>query len=374
MKKPVVWLFTKAKDTRNLLKISKDILVVCFVGQIAFNPLLPPPGVPVRFWINCFADIFIQAFGLYDGTKNFLIENLNYLFDHNKTPTIHDLYRLIKSQKFSPFSRFARYQESALNRLSGLINSFGTTLDYPCYSLEELTQQHVIFEIQGLSSEQQVFIVNILLTWLYYYKLNNNDQYYNVVAIDDANLVFDKSFEHRPDHCMPIISHLVSTVRKSKVFIIVVSQIPHQLGASIHSNAFTKIMFSLANGNDIDCMARSIGISDPDQLQYLHRLGSREVLIKFSGRYQESFLAQIPEFNIFEGEVSDEEIRTNNNRILSSIPVISRPEQPHVTPPETCDKTEALEIGPEEKAFLWDIYNRPYVPVTERYRTIYLGG
>lgn len=289
-----IWLFAKAKDVRNLLNLSREIIVVDFCGQTKFNPLLSP-GVDVKFWINCFSDVFIQAFGLYDGTKNFLLHNIDYLFTENNLPTILDLYRLIKAQKFPAYSRYARYQESAINRLGGMITSLGRVFDYPCIPLEELAKRNVIFEIQGLTSEQQVFVVNILLTWLFYYRLYHNNTGYHFVGIDDANLVFDKSFEHRPDRGLPIISHLVSTVRKSKVNVFVASQIPHQLGSSIHANSYTKIMFGLADGRDVDCMVSSMGIRDSEQLQYCHRLGKREIVVKFSGRYQEPFLAYIPE-------------------------------------------------------------------------------
>jgi hypothetical protein len=307
---------------------------------------------------------------LYDGTKGFIIEKLNYLFQKNNTPTIHDLFRLIKSIKLPALSRTARYQESAINRLGGIISSIGETLDYPCISLEELVKRHVIFEIQKLYSELQVFVVNALLTWLFYYKLYNNNSYYHIVGIDDANLVFDISFERRPDRGLPEISHLLSTIRKSTTEIVINSQIPHQLGASIHSNAFTKIMFSLANGKDIECMARSMGISDSEQLQYCHQIKKREIVVKFSGRWQEPFLANIPEVNILNNVITDGEVRANNARILSSIPLI-KPQQEIDVSLE--DKKTSEEISDEEKAFLWDIYNRPYVSITERYKTVSLG-
>ena len=295
MQNATVWLFSKAKDTRNLLRVSREIMVNDFSGQIRFNPLLQPQGVDPRFWINSFADIFVQAFSLYDGTKNFMLDNLNYLFSRNSLPTIQDLLRIIQAHSYSPMSRFARYQESALNRLNGMIGSFGDTFGYPFITLEDLAKKHVIFEIQGLTSEQQVFIVNVLLTWLFYYKLNNSCNDYHFVGIDDANLIFDKSFEYRPDQGKPIVSHLMSTVRKSRINVIACSQIPHQLGASIHSNSFTKIMFSLANANDVDFMSRGMGIRNQEQLEYCHKLSKREIVVKFSGRYQEPFLAYVPE-------------------------------------------------------------------------------
>ena len=372
MKKAIVWLFTKATDSRNLLRFSKDVIVISFDGQVRVNPLTPPPGVETSFWINCFADLFIQAFGLYDGTKNFLIQNLNYLFQRNCKPTIHDLYRLIKAQSFPLMSRDARYKESALNRLGGMLcGSLGKTFGFPYMELADLADNDVIFEIQGLTVEQQVFVVNVLLTWLFYDKLYNDNDKFHVVGIDDANLVFDKSFENRPDRGQPIISHLMSTVRKSRIFIIVCSQIPHQLGASVHSNSFTKIMFSLANGRDVECMTKNMGIRDPEQQQYCHKLSQREVIVKFAGRYQEPFLGYVPEVDLFNNVITNEEISLNNDRILATIQLTTAPEPPTVVSESEVDENE---LSPEEKAFLWDVYNRPFVSVTERYRTIDIGG
>lgn len=290
-----MWLFTKAQDTRKLLGVTREILISDFTGQVRFNPLLPPPGLSHVFWVNCCADIFTQAFSLYDGTKNFLIDTLEYLFSKNSMPTMNDLLQVVKAQHYPLMSRFARYQESAINRLSGMISSLGETLTYPFVKLEDLAMHHVIFEIDGLTAEQQIFTVNLLLTWLFYYKLRNHCENYHFVGIDDANLVFDKSYEYRPDHGKPIISHLLSTVRKSRISVIACTQIPHQMGASISSNSFTKIMFSLANADDVNSMARSMGISDREQLDYCHKLGKREVVVKFSGRYKEPFLANVPE-------------------------------------------------------------------------------
>jgi len=371
MKNTIMWLFTRAKDSRNLLKISKEILVFNQGGSLNINPMQVP--VTAKAWSNCFADTFIQANALFDGTKNFLLDELSYLYSQNDMPTIHDLFRVIKALEFQKYSRDARYQESAINRLSGLINSLGDNFSFPCIDLKELMKRHVIFEIQSLTSEQQVFMVNILLSWLFYYKLHYENPLYHVIGIDDANLIFDKSFEYRPDRGLPIISHLITTVRKAKIRIIADSQIPHQIGASLHSNSFTKIMFSLSNGRDIECMTRSMGIRDPEQIQYCHRLGKREIVVKFSGRYQAPFLAYIPELEIFDGVISDSEVMQNNKRILESMTQLRAPR--YIEPiKDDSSKPKSDRLSDEEKAFLADIYLRPYISVTERHKSLILGG
>ena len=127
---------------------------------------------------------------------------------------------------------------------------------------------NVIFELLYLTAEQQVFVVNYLLSYLFNYKLVNETHVRHYVGIDDANQVFDISFERRPDLGLPIIHSLLTTVRKSKINIFACTQTPHQVGSSIHSNSFAKIMFSLSNGKDIEFMQKSMGINDPEQKQY----------------------------------------------------------------------------------------------------------
>jgi len=376
--KKKIWFFTKSKEGRKLLYIEKDIIVVLFQSTIKFSTILAPKTFPQSAWNNVWADVFVQAFGIYDGTKNFLIDHLKRLSETIKNPSLTDLYKQIKYTKYPLMSRYARYQESAINRLGGTLSSpISNVIDCRDISIELFSNCNVIFEIQYLTSEQQVFIVNILISWLYYFKLYNNIDMTHFVGIDDANLVFDKSFENRPDRGLPIISHLLSTVRKSKINIICCSQIPHQLGSSIHSNSFTKIMFSLANGKDIDCMNQSMGIIDPEQRQYCYQLDLQEMVIKFSARYQEPFLAYVP-FTTFPEEPSDEDIKINNRRILSFFQKKPEKGQNIIQPDdekEEKQKEDKRETLPNDlRQFLFEVYNHPFDSISQHYSNLTLSA
>lgn len=302
MEKIISWLFVKAQDMRSLLKVNKDIFVITF-NMIKLNPLEPPPNMKEVEWASIFADIWIQAFRLYEGSKGFLIECLNDLYNKYSSlgyyPSLFDLYYYVKALKFPAISRTARYQESVLNRLGGLIyGSLAPVFDCSKGHISNLINLNAIFEIIYLTAEQQVFMVNYLLSYLFNYKLIHETDLRHFIGIDDANLIFDISFEKRPDLGLPIIHHLLTTVRKNKINIFACTQTPHQLGASIHSNSFAKIMFSLSNGKDIELMQQSMGIKDLEQRAYCYKLKPLETIVKFSARYQEPFLARIPEINL----------------------------------------------------------------------------
>lgn len=293
------WIFAKAHDMRSLLGFSEDILVATF-NEIKLNPLEPPCGMEAVEWAGVFSDLWTQAFRLYEGSKGFLIECLNKLYSnyarHGYYPCLLDLYDYVSSLKFPAISRTARYQESVLNRLSGLIKgSLGGVFDCSRGHTSGLLNTNTIFEIPYLTTEEQVFIVNYLLSYLFYYKLLNETGLRHFVAIDDANLIFDASFEKRADLGLPVIHHLLTTVRKNRINIFAATQTPHQLGASIHSNAFAKVMLSLSNGRDIDFMQQSMGIKSPEQRVFCYKLKPCMAVVKFSSRYQDPFIMTIPE-------------------------------------------------------------------------------
>lgn len=302
MEKIVCWLFVKAHDMRSLLDISKDILIVRF-DEIKLNPLEPVPGMKEKAWASVFEDLWIQIFRLYEASKGFMSEHLNALYyNYSKTghyPALHDLYYYIRALKFPPVSRTARYQEGILSRLTLLIKgALEDVFDCSKGHVSDLLHTNTIFEILHLTFEQQTFFVNYLLSYLFYYKLFNETGVRHFIGIDDSNLIFDASLEKRPDFGLPIIHHLLTTVRKSKINIFACTQTPHQLGASIHSNSFAKVMFSLSNGMDLEFMFRSMGIKDEEQMAYCYKLKPREIVVKFSSRYQNPFTANIQEVEL----------------------------------------------------------------------------
>lgn len=373
----IVWMFAKADDLRPLLLINRDIAVVRF-KTIRLNPLEPPPGISTTDWSAIVVDAFIQAFHLYDGSKSYLIECLSILYagyeKHDHYPSLFDLYGFIKRQKYPGFSRTARYQESLLNRLGGLLyGSCGEVFKCSRGHTNTLTDMNIIFEVQYLTTEQEVFMVNYLLLYLFHKKLANKTDIRHFVAIDDANSIFDASYEKRPDLGLPIIHHLLTTVRKSLINIFALTQTPHQIGASVLSNSFAKIMFSLSNGKDIEFMQNCTGIKEQEQKQYCYQIGPREAVVKFSARYQKPFVISIPEIEFADVFVGDECIVENNKRLLTEVKIqpgfkpscsLKKEQAPTTNAPTsatTCSLRES-----QAKGALLDIYNRPFLTSTQR--------
>jgi hypothetical protein len=78
---------------------------------------------------------------------------------------------------------------------------------------------------------------------------------------------------------------------------------------------------------------------------------------------------------MYNKEISDTIIRLNNARILSSVKLITSAKHSNTTAKATnTTGSNKDSISSDSKALLWDIHTRPYIPVTERYKTINLHG
>ncbi len=121
------WFFVKARDTEKLIKLYRkaNIVSVDFDEQIKFNLMQAPRNVTRHEWYASLWDMFIQAEAIFDGTKNFLIEqSYDLATEYGKfgvEPSLFELHDYIKSKDFPRASRSYHYSESALNRIGGML-------------------------------------------------------------------------------------------------------------------------------------------------------------------------------------------------------------------------------------------------------------
>jgi hypothetical protein len=348
-----VWLFVRAEDLRCLLDIDKNILIDTFDSRIKIGAL-NPCSIPKSDYCNLFSDILCQSESIYPGTKNYLMDKLNYLYKRSDTiPSLHELFHLIKNEKGRPGSRTWLYRDSAINRLGGILSgTLGNVFDCSVGHEKSLFNRNCIFETGNLTREQQAFIVNLLITNLFKYREGKTNENWMFVGIDDANLIFDRSAENRPDFGLPIIHDLICRVRKSKINVFCCTQTPHQISSSIHSNSSIKIIFTLGDGRDFDVMFKSIGNLTPEQKAFCYTLPERHVVIKNAIRFREPFLGIIPELPDAR-IVGSDEVTSHNEAILADLPPIVPWQEPEGIIKKEGDK---LNGDSEAKTYLHTVY------------------
>ncbi len=320
----ICWMFVKGNDAEKLIKFYPDILVDDFIGQIRKNLFPPPPNYRRDFWNSIHLDIFIQAITLYDGTKNFLTSQYFDLFEIykklNAEPSFYEIHDFLKSKKFANFSRDARYNESALNRIGGMLKgSLRKDLDCSSSHLQDLIFQNTIFNYKGLSAEASVYVINSLIAWLAAYKEANGTNKTHLIILDDAMFVFDANrLDRRPDMGIGYINHILFETRKYKIKFLVDVQIPSLVSKGILGTSNFKVLMNIPNANEVKFILDILGVQEKEQREYAMRLdsASREILVKLPN-CPDPFLANIPE-SPFANELNkiriSKEEKTNHNK------------------------------------------------------------
>jgi len=302
----VFWVFAKSEDLRPILPLVKDVVVTNLRdGIVRINPFESVLNMRADDHTNILAGAICQALGLLEASKSEIVERKNTLDKKyaavGEIPSLHDFYDEFEKHLRHPMSQLGKYEQTVLNRLKSLVkSSLSGLFDCSKGHMNQLISTNCIFELEHLTNEQQTFLVNYLLTHLFAHKSINESNVRHWVVVDDANLIFQRHLEMRPEAGLPLIHYYMTEVRKSKIKVIACSQTPSQLGSSIHSNSFAKIMFALPNGEDVLSMTRSMGITDEEQFPACYELNmdDRNVIIKFAGRWSKPFLARIPEVPI----------------------------------------------------------------------------
>lgn len=297
-----VWLFDFKEDFRHLLKLFPDkLLVFDLMNNFIFNPLSVPPYVKPNKWIELFCEVFCSTNNLLDGSKSMLklvIAGLYQKFGvynySNKFPCVFDVTETLQNLKISFRSREAGFRDSLLNRLNAyLINA----KMYDCsigFDLEKLSAKSVVFELGGMAKEQANFWINILLYWLFSYRIAKKERgklLLNLVVFDEAKAVFSP-FENVTIGFAPI-TYMTSMLREFGVGILAADQTA-QLNNIIFANSQLKILFPLGSGQDLLKAGGALGLTN-EQASYVYHLNMGEAIVRYP-KIPEPFILQIPKY------------------------------------------------------------------------------
>jgi len=215
------WAFDLKQDYRHL----DDVLVLPW-QELKFNPLRPPSGVSPRRWAQVFSEIFGHSTALLSGSKNYLMKKvvelyrLYNLFNRVSAPfpSLHELELLIKSDGINYVRKQSDYRDTLLNRLESMNLVAGTVFDCSKgFSVEDLLQCNVVFEFDGLSSDVQNFLMEVLFAYVYEYRLaqNQRDQGLNhVFFLDEGKRVFSVYKERQDAAGIPEVDELTAKMRE----------------------------------------------------------------------------------------------------------------------------------------------------------------
>ncbi|RJX20079.1 MAG: DUF87 domain-containing protein [Desulforudis sp.] len=301
------WAFDFKQDYRHLARSNK--VLVFDWKNFRFNPLRPPKGTDPEIWMQAFINVFCQSYWLLSGSKAVIFEHVDKLYreygviDGGKVfPTMLDLLESLEGHKLErKYGREAGFFESAHNRVSECLLSLKNLLDCDQgFPIEELLEQNVVFELQGMLAENQSFLLTIILRYVFQYRLSNEQRsgLKHVFLFDEAKSAYSKKREFTKELGVAEIAQFTSMIREFGEGLVVADQMPTELADSIKANVYTVICMSQSGGANILEMSRAMGLKQ-EQADICRALESDkanqvfEAIVKLNGRWQAPFVIQI---------------------------------------------------------------------------------
>ncbi len=220
-----------------------------------FNPLRPPEGCSPVDWMQVFIDVFNEAYILKAGGESILSPMLKKLFTaygvfegSGTYPTILDLKESV--DRYVPernYGREADFLDSLKNRLNGCVSALGGMFDCDRgFSIEDLLNKQVIFELDGLLYRHQKFLVTIILRFIYQYRISNQHRgsLRHVIFFDEAKMVYHRSGDFIQDSGPSEMTQLTTLIREFGEGIVASDQMPTDMSNSIKASVNTIICMS----------------------------------------------------------------------------------------------------------------------------------
>jgi hypothetical protein len=380
------WAFDLKQDYRHLLQDDDDLLVIPW-SEFKLNPLQPPEGVQPRRWAHVLAEIFGHATALLSGSKNYLLTQLiglyqiYGLFDEVAPPypSLHELQVAMEADKINYARKTARYRDTVVNRLGAMNLTAGTIFD--CsegHPIEALLERNVVFELDGLGTDLQNFLMEILFAAVYEYRVAQNHRggdLRHVFFLDEGKQVFSVYKERQDAAGIPAIDELTAKMREFGEGLVVADQEATKLTDSIKANTYTKLLLTTGDAVQFREIAEAMNLSGR-QANVAYRLGIGEAIVQAGNR--EPCPVQLEHYDV-EKSISDKALRERQRQkwdALSSEPRV-RPtafvqhigetdgESVSTTIPD--DSDPGLSLSAEAERLLKDVVEHPFKPLTERY-------
>jgi hypothetical protein len=360
--------FDFKKDYRHLIRQYPQILVIRW-EDLRFNPLQPPPSVSLQRWKQIFVDCFSHCFGFFHGSRNFLLEFLDRLYrERGSNATVQELYELVASCD-EPSRRRSEYSDVVENRLYSISSNLDKVVNCKGYPIEKLLEQPVVIELDGLGRDEQNFLVESLLFWIYAYRLaqGHRSVLRHSIICDEGKRIFDATKEYRESTTelgVAPIDIVTDEIREFGEALIVADQEPSKLTHSIKANTYTKITGFLGHGGDINDIAEAMDLDD-EARKAITKLERGMWLVKLAGRYTKPFLIQSEDFPLAK-DVTDEEIKQKMKPILLELGLeeevaVADIDKPRVILPEVSEDAWTL---------LLDIAAHPFRSIAARYKAV----
>ncbi len=271
------------------------------LGEDRFNPLEPPPGVPLREWMPVVSARLTLDLGLQTAGQAYCLALLEELALQAEArgviPTLLDLYDLARSKKPTPRSSEEGYRDRLLARLHALLvmggeRLFGVQRGLPLMQAAE--EGRVVIVDKRVDKMLADFVTSCRLFWLYHRRLRSDQPFAQrtvLISLDEQrNLI---RLQPRDAAMIADIELLFSRSRALGIGFLVSEQIVSMVSPAVVTACRLKLAFN-SSPPELLYVARLLGLNER-QARELTTLPPGRCIARLSGdRLPSPFRLTIP--------------------------------------------------------------------------------
>lgn len=348
-----------------------------------------PPGVSQTVWDNAVVKLFCESQYIAEAGQSLMLSCLSWLRKNTQQVDFFSLYKQIKTLKVRAV-RELNWKATLVNRLGAFLATCSRMLKAP-YSLplEDLLKNFNIELELDRAGEFKSFLGSVFLTYLYLHRISNNIRSSSLITpvlCDELNCLVNKTMERHALYELMILQ-LIRLGREFGIGFILFTNEVTAVPNTVKAQSSIKAIMHTANWLDIEDIGRSMNLTQ-EQMEVCQDLPVGNAIIKRPGL--QSFLTVFPLITIKKC-MTDQEIAENNKCLLKDtefefillthedmpIQVSKELEEEKKQEAEEGEEREEnkelqVELQADDKTFLIDIYNRPFISITERFESLEL--
>jgi len=314
---------------------------------------------------------FCQSAFIAEAGQSLLTEVVNTIREREGYVCLLSLIRYLKKRK-GRSSRENDWISTSLNRLIAFYTKFGSMfVTRDPFPFERVIERFSIeLELDGAEGFMPFFAMLPMLR-IYKYRIANNirpNRLMTAVFCDEVNILASKTAERHAAMLgsVPMLLEYLPLSREFGIGFILYSNQPSEASNVLKAQAGIKMAMYLGEWNDIHDVCNSMILTN-EQMKVVVDLPPGYAVVKMQGL--SPFPIKIPNFEI-KKDVTNDMITENNRRLLKGTEwenFLIADSNVRSAPP-VGDAVE--EIDEVERAFLFDIHNRPFVGSTERFTSV----
>lgn len=254
------------RSSRNLALLDQEVTVLSLgrnVGApLRFNPLDPPPGIPLESHLRVLVEQIAVHWFAGDGVIALLERVLREVYQQHQQPTLLQVREFASNMKLS--GREKLWHQTLMRILDQLTSG---PMRQTCCSvpdnrlLHQLLSSKTIIELDGMNTRDAAFLASYLVSWINHALLDKPGATGSglkfFLMVDEAHHLLAKQ-----EGGESTLELALKEAREAGLGLLIASQSPSQMSTTVMANVHTAVSMNCRSRQDINAAASTLLLTE----------------------------------------------------------------------------------------------------------------